>query len=203
VDPARRRQTARLAAPLVLLSVASAGGTALAPALAGRQPLLLVALCPRAVFVVAAAAHVPAALLLAVTFVRMTVGDPFHFSLGRLHGAGVVRRWGRGMPVRHAGAPLVALSPTGKVLALAGAGGTPVTRVVAADLAGTIVRLTLLFCVGRAAAPWTTAVVSSLTTSAQVVLALLGAAVVGAWVVRGLARWTPAWTMKEATCASW
>ena len=141
-----------MTSPLAVLSVLSLVGTALTPTLATRNPLLLVALSPRSVFVLGAASAVPAVPLLVVAALRLMVADPFHYRLGRLYGSGVAGRLGRWLP--RAGAPLVAASPTGKVLALAGAAGTPAARVAAADVVGTVARLVALIGAGRAVGQW-------------------------------------------------
>jgi hypothetical protein len=203
VDPARRRETLGLTAPLAVLSVASVAGTALAPALAAEHSLLLVTLCPRSIYVLAAVAHVPLAPLVLLATVRLTMADPLHFRLGRLHGAGVARSVGRWFPVAKVGAPLVAVSPTGKVLALAGAAGTPAGRVVAADLAGTLVRLAALCGAGRAVAPWTGRVLDGVGPLVALAPLAMVTALVGLAGVRIARRWSPQWTTGEATCVSW
>lgn len=203
MDPARRRETLGLTAPLAVLSVASVLGTALAPALVADHSLVLVALCPRSIYVLAAVAHVPVVPLVLIATVRLTMADPLHFRLGRLHGAGVARRVERWFPVGRVGAPLVAVSPTGKVLALAGAAGTPVGRVVAADLAGTLVRLAALCGAGRAVAPWTVRVLDAIAPLAALAPLALVTGAVGFAGVQVARRWSPQWTTGEATCVSW
>lgn len=203
MDPGRRRATVRLSAPLAVLSILSLLGTGLMPALAPHHPLLLVALAPRSVYVLAVAAHAPLVPLVVVAAVRLMVADPFHFRLGRMHGAALARRAERWIPLRSAGAALVVASPTGKVLALAGAAGVPVRRVAAADAAGTLVRLALLVGAGRAVAPWTEQAlraVAPLAVALPVALLICSAGVAGCKAAR---RWTPGWAMKEATCVSW
>jgi hypothetical protein len=203
VDPARRRETLCLTAPLASLSIASVAGTALAPALVGEHSLLLVALCPRSIYLLAAVATTPLVPLVLIATVRLTMADPLHFRLGRMYGTGVVRHVERWVSVGRVGAPLVAVSPTGKVLALAGAAGTPVRRVVVADLVGTLARLAALCGAGRAVTPWTNRgldVVAPLAALAPLALVTAAVGLVGVQVAR---RWSPQWTTGEATCVSW
>ena len=200
---ARRRETVRLTAPLAVLSLVSTAGTALAPGLVLEQPLLLVALCPRAVFVLAAATQVALGPLMLVATVRLILADPLHFRLGRLHGAGPVGRMGRWIPIERIGAPLVALSPTGKVLALAGAAGTPAGRVALADLAGTLLRLVALCGLGRAVTPSAGQVLAALGPVAIAIPVLVLVGVAGRAGLQELRRMGQPWTTREATCVSW
>jgi len=146
---------------LAILSVASACGSLLAPHLLVANPLLLIALSPRAIFLAVAAGTVHLPLFLAVGLVRLGAADPWYYALGRMHGpeiaAGVARRsplagrfvgclleLGRGK-----GLVAVALAPTGKVLALAGASGLRPGRVALADAGGTLAQLTVLYAAGQ------------------------------------------------------
>ena len=79
-------RTAGLSLPLGGLWAASMVGTAAAPALLPTHPLLIVALCPRSVFILVAAHHAPPLALVALASLRLMLADPFHYALGRLHG---------------------------------------------------------------------------------------------------------------------
>lgn len=68
--------------PLALLSAASLVGTLLAPRLLAANPLLLVALSPRAAYLAVAAGRVPLGAYLVVGLARMLAADPFNFALG-------------------------------------------------------------------------------------------------------------------------
>ena len=133
--------------PLVILSLVSAGGTVASPALAGSNPLLLVALSPRLPFLLLAVPRVGFVPFVAIGTVRLCLADPFHFRIGRRlgrvqHGRGrlarrlVGHRW-----ARPAAAAAVVLRPNGRHLALAGAVGLRTWVVVALDLAGTVLYL--------------------------------------------------------------
>jgi membrane protein DedA with SNARE-associated domain len=154
-------RTAGLSLPLVALSAGSLVGTALAPALLISHPMLVVALAPRAVFLVVAADRVDVVILLLVAAVRLMIADPFHYALGRLHGERVAEWIGQRFPgarlvhdlliqlLHRAGAPAIALSPTGKMLLVAGAMRMPAARVAVADIAGTVTYLVLVLGAGR------------------------------------------------------
>ncbi|MGH8974192.1 MAG: hypothetical protein ACRD0C_13460, partial [Acidimicrobiia bacterium] len=71
-----------LVAPLLVLSVVSGAGTLGAPWLVD-WPLLLVGLSPRLPFLAVAAHQVGVVPFLLVGTIRLCVGDPFHFMLGR------------------------------------------------------------------------------------------------------------------------
>ena len=157
------KSTAALSLPLCVLTVASVVGNVLAPRLLAGNPLLLVALAPRALYLTVAAGQVPFGLFLVVGLLRLAAADPSHYLLGRLHGPRLTElatRWAEPHRVldlvlrawRRIGLPLVALSPTGKVIVVAGASGLPHRRVAAAALGGTLVQLLLIYAAGRVVA---------------------------------------------------
>ena len=159
--PSRRPRLVLLLAPLAVLSVVSAAGSVLSPYLLASNPLLLVALSPRALHVVVAAAAVPFPTFLVVCMLRLVAADPCHFMLGRTHGPtlsaaverrsavlGRVTRWLVRVDERKT-LLAVAVSPTGKILLLAGAGRARPSRVALADACGTLVHLTVLYVSGR------------------------------------------------------
>ena len=126
------------------------------------------ALAPRTLYLAAAAGQVPFVAFVGVALLRLCAADPSHFLLGRLHGPWAAaaldrRRPRRGGTVRRParrrrlarlwdrlGLALVALSPSGKVLVLAGASRLTHRRVAAAAVAGTLVQVVLLYVAGRA-----------------------------------------------------
>ena len=134
------------------------------------------ALAPRTPYLAAAAGQVPFAAFVGVALLRLCAADPSHFLLGRLHGARAAaalapappahrrRRPGRVRRGRPAGRRtlvglwdrlglvLVALSPSGKVLLLAGASRLTHRRVASAAVAGTLVQVVVLYVAGRAVA---------------------------------------------------
>lgn len=160
-SPSRRVRLGMVAAPLVLLSVASATGNVLSPRLLESNPMMLAALSPRAIHLVVAAGAVPFPIFLAVGMLRLVAADPCHYLLGRMQGPaaaaaierrsallGLVARWLLRLDKRRA-ILAVAVSPTGKFLMLAGAGCTRPSHVALADAGGTLVRLTVLYASGR------------------------------------------------------
>lgn len=190
--------TALLAVPLAALSLASAVGTLLAPHLLVANPLLLVVLSPRRVYLVVAAAAVPLPLFLAIGLLRLGAADPWHFLLGRMHGRTVAEGLARRSPMtgrfaralldmgRGWGLAIVALSPTGKVLMLAGATRLPPRRVAVADAAGTLLQLVALHVAGGALAHALNPAERTLTAVAVVValFAVAGPAGVAAFARR-------------------
>ncbi len=194
----RLRLTALLAVPLAALSLASAVGTLLAPHLLVANPLLLIVLSPPRGYLAVAAATVPLPLFLAIGLLRLGAADPWHFLLGRTHGPTVARGLARGSPlagrfaralldVGHGrGLAIVALSPTGKVLMLAGATRLPPRRVALADAGGTLLQLVALHVAGGALAHALDPAERTLTVVAVVValLAVAGPAAVAASVRR-------------------
>ncbi len=157
----RRARLVILAAPLAVLSIASAAGSVLSPYLLVANPLLLVALSPRAVHLVVAAAAMPLPTFLAVGMLRLMAADPSHYVLGRMHGTaaaaaierrsvslGRVAQWLLGMDERKS-LLVVGVSPTGKFLFLAGAGRARPILVALADAGGTFVQLMVLYVSGR------------------------------------------------------
>lgn len=154
------RRDAALGAVLPVLSALSLIGTALAPHLASHNPLLLAALAPRYPFLALAARDADVAAFALVGFLRLTVADVPHFVLARRHGhriRALACRWRLTRFVDDAvdrlfqrfGVALVAWSPTGKVLTMAGAAKLPWQRVAAADVAGTVGQLLVLYGVSR------------------------------------------------------
>lgn len=189
-----RWATAILGAPLVVLTTASVVGNVLAPGLVGAHPLLLVALAPRTPFLAMAAGQVPFVAFAGVAFLRLCAADPSHFLLGRLHGeraAAVLDRARR--PTLAAlwdrlGLLLVGLSPTGKVLLLAGASRLPHRRVATAAMVGTLVQVGLIYVGGRAVAGPGRAVAEAMATVAPYGVAATMGVLVATAVVRGRRR---------------
>lgn len=176
--PADRLSTRALSlgTPLGLLTVASLAGSALAPELLAHHPLLLIALAPRSVFLVAAAPRIGMASFVFVGTLRLAAADPFHFALGRQFLGHRFERHRR--VIARVGLPVVAVHPTGPVLAAAGAAGLRPTSVAAADVAGTIVQLALLHELGQLVTVPPALAMAAIATAAVVVgLAALGAAV--------------------------
>jgi hypothetical protein len=119
-----------------VLSAISALGTALTPALLAF-PMVLVAFTPRLPFLVLAATSANPVLFFGIAVPRMLVADPIHIALGRRYGGRFVPKRARSLMTR-LGLVGVALRPTSKVLAAAGACKLRTSRVLTADVVGTV-----------------------------------------------------------------
>ena len=119
-----------------VLSAVSALGTALTPTLLAF-PMVLVAFTPRLPFLILAATSANPVLFFCVAVPRMLVADPIHIALGRRYGGRFVPRRARRLMDR-LGLLGVALRPTSKVLAAAGACKLRTSRVLTADVLGTV-----------------------------------------------------------------
>jgi len=126
-----------------LLSAVSALGTALTPALLAF-PIVLVAFTPRLPFLVLAATTANPVLFFGVAVPRMLVADPIHIALGRRYGGRFVPRRCRRVMDR-LGLLGVAIRPTSKVLAAAGACKLRTSRVLTADVLGTVGLLATIY----------------------------------------------------------
>jgi len=195
------RTTAVLGAPLVVLTGASVVGNLLAPDLLTAHPLLLVALAPRTLYLAAAAGQVPFVAFVGVALLRLCAADPSHFLLGRLHGPWAAaaldrrrprRRWRVRRPARQRrlarlwdrlGLVLVALSPTGKILVLAGASRLTHRQVASAAVAGTLVQVVLLYVAGRAVSGTVEAGAGVMAAWAPAAVVATGGVMAGAAVI--------------------
>jgi hypothetical protein len=119
-----------------LLSAISALGTALTPTLIAF-PMILIAFTPRLPFLVLAATTANPVLFFCVAVPRMLVADPIHITLGRRYGGRFVPRRAQRL-MNRLGLLGVALRPTSKVLAAAGACKLRTSRVLIADVLGTV-----------------------------------------------------------------
>ena len=126
-----------------LLSAVSALGTALTPVLLAF-PMLLIAFTPRLPFLFLAAASANPVLFFCVAVPRMLVADPIHIALGRRYGARFVPTRAQSL-MNRLGLVGVALRPTSKVLAAAGACKLRTSRVITADVLGTVGLLTTIY----------------------------------------------------------
>ena len=132
--------------PIMAMSGISLIGTACTPLLLGN-PLALMLLSPRIVFMGLAAGQMPLLPFVLLATLRLSLTDPFHFLIGRRHGPkhmvklGRIGRWmarpGRNHKALAIG--LLAVRPIGRHLMWAGAQGVRVRWVVAIDLVSTIV----------------------------------------------------------------
>jgi membrane protein DedA with SNARE-associated domain len=127
---------------------------ALAPALAARHPLLLIALDARNRFLLLAR-HVDLVPFVVVGTLRRLSSDPLYFLLGRWYGDGAVRwmerKAGGGAFVRltervfaRASYPMVFLFPGAVPCTLAGATGMSAAAFLALNLSGTVAAVVAL-----------------------------------------------------------
>jgi membrane protein DedA with SNARE-associated domain len=144
------RRVGLLALPILALTGMSMLGEALAPTLLVSQPLTLIGLSPLVRHLVLAAPSIDLGPYLAVGLVRLFIGDPFMYMLGRDYGdraieAAVGKTGAAGEAVRtidrlfrRASWPLVLLWPGPLVCALAGAARMPLVPFVGLNLLGTL-----------------------------------------------------------------
>jgi membrane protein YqaA with SNARE-associated domain len=152
---------------LTVLTVASLVGTALAPYLLVKSPLLLVLVSPAAHHVALAAASVDAAPLIAVATVRRVLTGLGAFGLGYLYGRSALgwleQRYPRiwrlvgwlEQTFRRWGLALVVLAPVPVVALLAGAARGSVFRFLLALSVGHLLWNSATYYVGDAFAVWT------------------------------------------------
>jgi hypothetical protein len=157
-----RHEARRLLLPLAALTAVSSLGTMAAPGLlSSGKPLLLVALSPRLSFLALAAPKVGLLPFLLVAGVRLCLADPFHFFLGRRHGAAAVdrvtNRWrwlAAATRVATRSVPLlVFLRPNGTNLAIAGASKHRALHIALADVVGTLAYLLVVHQLGAQVLP--------------------------------------------------
>jgi membrane protein DedA with SNARE-associated domain len=151
-----------LVAPVVVFLTAGLVGTAFAPALLGRAPLLLVAMSPLFRHLALASPSIDTVPFVVVAMARLFVTDPFMYAIGRQYGDEAIdwveARSGRaGRIVRtvkrafgRAALLMLFISPGPLVCMLAGAAKMPVTRFVAVNLAGTLAAVLLIRSFGVA-----------------------------------------------------
>jgi len=143
-----RRTLVLLVAPIVVLSVMGTVASAFAPALAAHHPLLLIAFDSRNRMLVLAR-HVGLAQFILVACTRRMLKVPLSYALGRLYGDSAIRwlekKGGGGALVRlsekvfsRAAYPVVFLSPSLIVCALAGVTEMSPVGFLLTALAGTV-----------------------------------------------------------------
>lgn len=157
----RRLRLGALLAPVVVTSVASLTGTALAPTLLVTAPLLLIALNPVFRHLVMVSGVVDPKAFFAVALLRLFAPDPFYYWIGRLYGRDAVtwverRSGGAGSLIRwlerafdRLGLVLLFVAPVGLVCVLAGASRVKPWVFVVVDLLGTLAAVTLVHLFGK------------------------------------------------------
>jgi hypothetical protein len=151
------RRIAILAGAVATFSAAATVGDLLSPVFLERCPLGLVALNPRTGYLMALAGEAPLPVFLVASVAMLCAADPLYFLLGRAAGPAVMSagrhvRGLRRLPSRSSWLWLaaVAASPTAKTMLLAGGGGLPAGGVAAANVTGRVVRVLLVWRVGKA-----------------------------------------------------
>jgi membrane protein DedA with SNARE-associated domain len=151
-----------LLAPVLVFFAAGVIGTAVAPALLGRAPLLLVAMSPLFRHLALASPSIDTMPFVVVAVARLFATDPFLYAIGRQYGDEAIDwvelRSGRaGRIVRtvkrafgRAALLVLFVSPGPLVCMLAGAAKMPFTRFVVINLTGTIAAVLLIRSFGVA-----------------------------------------------------
>lgn len=190
----RRRRLLLLLAPVVVLFSAGLIGTAFAPALLVREPMLLIAMSPLFRHLVLASGSVELLPFVAIAVARLFVTDPFLYVIGREYGpeavewvearSGGARRIVRAVKRAFARAGLLVLfvSPGPLVCLLAGAARMPILPFVAVNLLGTAAAVLLIRSFGVAFATKLT-LVREFVAANIVVLTVISVALVFASVV--------------------
>lgn len=169
------RRIAILAGAVAAFTAAATVGDLLSPVFLERCPLALVVLNPRTGYLIALAREAPLPVFLVASVARLCAADPLYFLLGRAAGPALtsagrqvrgLRRLPDRLPSRSSWLWLaaVAASPTAKTMLFAGGGGLPAGGVAAANVTGTLLRVLLVWRVGKtfptlgdtvaALAPW-------------------------------------------------
>jgi membrane protein DedA with SNARE-associated domain len=151
-----RRHLFLLLAPVIVLFAAGVIGTAFAPVLLARAPLLLIAMSPLFRHLVLASSSIDPVPFVAVAIVRLFAADPFLYVIGREYGpeavdwvksrsraAGRVMRFAERAFAR-AGVLVLFVSPGPLVCLLAGVERMPLTTFVAVNLLGTATAVLLI-----------------------------------------------------------
>jgi membrane protein DedA with SNARE-associated domain len=150
-----------LGGAIAVFTAAAMVGDLLSPVFIEHHALVLVVLTPRTAYLVALTHEVPLSVFLVVSVARLCAADPLHFMIGRAAGPAVVsaarrtrvlRRLADRLPSRSDSLWLVAvaLSPTAKTMVVAGATGLRAPSVAAANVAGTVARVLLIWTAGKA-----------------------------------------------------
>jgi membrane protein DedA with SNARE-associated domain len=156
--PQSRRRLVLLVTPIVILTIAGTIASAFTPALASREPLLLIILDARNRNLVLAR-HVDFVPFLLVATIRRTLSDPLYFLLGFYYGDAAVRwleekaGWGPMVRIterffKKASYPMVFMFPGAIVCALAGATGMSLGRFIVLNFAGTVTAVLVLRAFG-------------------------------------------------------
>lgn len=151
-----RRSLYLVLSPIVMLTVLSYIGDALAPTLVNEHPVWLILLNARKRYLVLASPHIDVVTFVVVGVGRQLLSDPLYYFIGRRYGdAGVrwlERKLGDGAAgvtifegwFKKAAYPMVAIAPNPIICVLAGASKMKTGIFFALNLSGTIVTIALL-----------------------------------------------------------
>lgn len=165
-SPERRRPSRRtltlVSVPLIVITVASYVGDAIAPTLVDTHPAWLMALNSRTRNLALVTNEVDPWTFYGIGITRLLLSDPLFFLLGYWYGDAAVawmeRRtntWGTMLRqveqwFGKAAYPIIFVAPNSYVCLFAGAAGMPVKAFFAVNLAGTVARLWLVRRFGEA-----------------------------------------------------
>ena len=151
-----------LLGPVIVLVAIGIVGTAFAPPLLARAPLLLVAMSPLFRHLALASSSIDAVPFVVVAVARLFATDPFFYAIGREYGdeaidwvearSGRAARFVRALErvFERAAFLVLFVSPGPLVCLLAGAAHMPVGRFVVVNLAGTVATVLLIRAFGVA-----------------------------------------------------
>jgi membrane protein DedA with SNARE-associated domain len=158
--PIERRHLVLIIAPIITLVIINNIGSALAPDLVNRNPLLLIAMSPPNRNLIAASHHAPLIAYFVVGFLRLLAPDPFFYALGDNYGERVITWMERRTPsygilmrqleswFEKASWPLVLIVPNNPVSLLAGAAKMDKRVFWSLNALGTLGRLLLMYWIG-------------------------------------------------------
>lgn len=160
--------------PVTILAVAGVVANAILPTLVAEVPALVPALTTRADRLLLVAPLLPGEVFLGVAIVRELVGDPLFYLFGRRYGEAGIQwmerrsgdpRWLRVVEriFRRAAYVVVAVWPINVVCVLAGATKMRPIAFFPLNIAGTLVRIGLIFAVGDLLAEPIRSIVSFIT----------------------------------------
>ena len=165
-SPERRRPSRRVLAlvsvPLVVITIVSYVGDAIAPTLVDTHPAWLMALNSRTRNLALVTNEVDPVTYYGIGITRLLISDPLFFLLGYWYGDAAVawmerrtKTWGSMLRqveqwFGKAAYPIIFVAPNSYVCLFAGAAGMPLKAFFAVNIAGTIARLWLVRRFGEA-----------------------------------------------------
>jgi membrane protein DedA with SNARE-associated domain len=158
--PVARKLLPFMLAAVAAMTIGGWVGQSLLATLSNDAPLLLIVLNPRNSFLLLVSQSVPAWAFFAVGFLRLVAGDPVFYALGYWYGerarqyvkdngayAGVIAWVDRWFP--KVGPVFVFAAPNQMICLLAGTSRMSVRLFAVLNVSGTVVRLVLIYWLGR------------------------------------------------------